>query len=402
VSDAPIKTLILLCDGAERGLVDDAFTHNDAIKVTGTVEEFDTSWRLPPPALVDVVVVACDDSSEQGPDLVAEITERRPQLPIVVCRFESGGVNGFMQRAFAAGADDIVSLPEAPDRLSETLRKAIARKRGPAGADLGLSPLIAIVGPKGGTGKTVTACNLTAALADSGRRTVVVDLDLSFGDVALGLQLLPERTIHELVRMGTSLDAEKIEGFLTTHQPSGARALLAPIRPDHAGSIGSDFLARVFSILRASYDYVVVDTPAGFTTEVISAVDNSTDVCLVGTLDAFSLKDTKLGLETLELMGYDLSRVRIVLNRADTHVGITKADVTAILGRAPDILVPSDREVTRSINEGTPIVLSERRSGPARAFRELAELYLPVSETIDNRDNGRPPERRRSRVLGRR
>ena len=102
--------------------------------------------------------------------------------------------------------------------------------------------------------------------------------------------------------------------------------------------------------------------------EVIAAVDESTDVCVVGMLDSLSVKNTKLGLETLELMGYDPERVRLVLNRADTNVGITHNDVVTIIGRPPDVLVPSDREITRSVNGGTPIALSAKRSEAAKAF----------------------------------
>jgi pilus assembly protein CpaE len=110
---------------------------------------------------------------------------------------------------------------------------------------------------------------------------------------------------------------------------------------------------------------------------------------MVGTLDAPSLKSTKLGLETLELMGYDMKRVRLVLNRADSNVGVTHNDVLAILGRPPDVLVPSHRDVTRSVNEGVPVVLSQRRSEAAKAFRALAQTYAPV----DAGSNGRSSKR---------
>jgi pilus assembly protein CpaE len=121
---------------------------------------------------------------------------------------------------------------------------------------------------------------------------------------------------------------------------------------------------------------VVVDTPPGFTPEVIATIDASTSICVVGMLDTPSLKNTKLGIETLELMGYPLDRVRFVLNRADTSVGISHADVVAVLGRAPDVLIPSQRDVVRSINAGEPIVTASPRSEPARAFKALAELQM--------------------------
>jgi pilus assembly protein CpaE len=98
---------------------------------------------------------------------------------------------------------------------------------------------------------------------------------------------------------------------------------------------------------------------------------------MVGMLDSLSLKNTKLGLETLELMGYQSDSVTLILNRADSRVGITDDDVAAIVGRAPQIRVPSDRAIPRSVNEGTPIVLGAPRSEAARAFRQLASLIAP-------------------------
>jgi pilus assembly protein CpaE len=125
----------------------------------------------------------------------------------------------------------------------------------------------------------------------------------------------------------------------------------------------------------------VVDTPPGFSPEVIASIDSSTDVCMVGMLDSLSLKNMKLGLETLELMGYERGRIRVVLNRADTNVGVTLDDVAAIIGSPPDVAIPSHRDVVRSINEGRPIVLSRPRSEVAKAFRSLAAGYLGQSAT---------------------
>jgi pilus assembly protein CpaE len=96
---------------------------------------------------------------------------------------------------------------------------------------------------------------------------------------------------------------------------------------------------------------------------------------MLGMLDTLSLKNTRLGLETLDLMGYDRDRVVLVLNRADSRVGITPADVTEIIGRQPDVLVPSARDVTRSVNEGVPIVQAQPRSEAAKAFNALAAMY---------------------------
>ena len=123
----------------------------------------------------------------------------------------------------------------------------------------------------------------------------------------------------------------------------------------------------------------------------IASIDASSHICMVGTLDSLSLKNTKLGLETLELMGYERDRIHIVLNRADSQVGVTTEDVVAVVGRAPDVLVPSHRDVARSVNEGAPVVTSRSRSDAARAFQRLATLY-----------EGRPAKRQTSKLRLRR
>jgi pilus assembly protein CpaE len=108
---------------------------------------------------------------------------------------------------------------------------------------------------------------------------------------------------------------------------------------------------------------------------VIATIDVSSDACIVGMLDSLSLKNTKLGIETLDLMGYPTERVTLLLNRADSRVGITPDDVSTIVGRVPDVFVPSDREIPRSVNEGTPVVASRERSDAAKAFRTLADRF---------------------------
>jgi pilus assembly protein CpaE len=147
------------------------------------------------------------------------------------------------------------------------------------------------------------------------------------------------------------------------------------VRPDQAGAVTVEFLRELYNALRYTNDYVVVDTPPGFTPEVIASIDSSTHICMVGMLDSLSLKNTKLGLETLELMGYENERIHLVLNRADSNVGITREDVRTVVGREPDVLVPSHRDIARSANTGAPIVVAEKRSEAAKAFRRLAEAY---------------------------
>jgi pilus assembly protein CpaE len=300
----------------------------------------------------------------------------------------SGSVNGLSGRAVAAGAEDVVALPytagEPPapgerDRASaevfDALLKAVARRRRATAAPIMQDGrVIVVLGPKGGAGKTLISTSLAVALANAGEDVLLVDLDLQFGDAALTLGLEPHSTIYDLVVSGGSLDAEKLAAYLTVHE-SGAQVLQAPMRPDQAAAVDVAFVRELFETVRTSHGWVIVDTSPGFTPEVIAAIDAATDICMVGTADAASLKNTKLGLETLELMGVEPEKVKLVLNRADSRVGITADDVEAVTGRAPDAQVPSSKDVPRAINAARPVVTSHPTSGVGRALKGFAKAY---------------------------
>jgi pilus assembly protein CpaE len=369
-----IHALVAVDTGVDDGQLQAALPDDSGIDVIGIIDGLNESWQTLQETSPDLVVVACAGYSDRAIFFIDSAVKQSRERPVVVLTM--GSPNGFVRRVFESGADDIITLPEDPDRVAFTLMKAIARRQGAAiasGAALGA--MVCVLGPKGGTGKTLTATNLAAALAQRGERAVIVDLDLQFGDVGLALGLRPDKTIYDLARSGGSLDEEKLDAYLIEHA-SGAKVLLAPTRPDQAAAVTVDFMRDTFQHLRQMSDFVIVDTPPGFTPEVIAAIDSSSHVCMVGMLDSLSLKNTKLGLETLELMGYDPDRIAIVLNRADSRVGISHEDVDAVIGRTPSIHIPSDREIPISVNEGVPIVMAEERAEASKAFRTLADFYM--------------------------
>jgi len=370
----PTRTLVSVDTGLDEQTVRAALPASSDIQIVGVVTGVDESWTTLQETPTDLLVVACSGYSERALFLIASVVKERPGMPIVVLAHEAP--EGFLRRVFEVGADDAVRLPESPEQVNFTLQKVLVRKRA-AGTlrENGNAPMICVLGPKGGTGKTVTSSNLAVALAQAGKSVSAIDLDLQFGDLALAMGVRPDKTMYDLVQSGGSLDAGKLDAYAMPH-PSGVRVLVAPTRPDQASSVGPEFLREVYPLLRGASDFVVLDSSPGFTPEVISAIDNSTYVCMIGTLDTLSLKNTRLGLETLELMGYDSDRIVLVLNRADSRVGIDDDDVLAVVGRRPDIRIPSDVEVPRAVNEGRPIVMAKPDSAAAKGFRALADEFL--------------------------
>jgi pilus assembly protein CpaE len=378
----PIRVLASLDSGIDQEVVQTLLSIEPAVQIIGVSETLGGGgWDSVAEQSADLLLVACQSHSDRVLSFITRSVKQHPERPVVVLSGETA--NGFVRRVFEAGADDLITFGPASngslrDEIVFTLQKAMARRRVPqADSRTARGAMICVLGPKGGIGKTLTSVNLGASLALQDQRAVIVDLDLQFGDVGLALGISPERTIFDLAASSGVLDDQKMEAYLASHQ-SGVRVLLAPIRPDQASTIAIEFLREVYSVLRSTFDFVIVDTPPGFTPEVIASIDSASDVVMVGMLDSLSLKNTKLGLETLALMGVEESQVKLVLNRADSRVGITRDDVIEIVGRPPDVMVPSHRDIARIVNQGRTLVEASPRSEAAKAFTALAAAFVAV------------------------
>ena len=245
------------------------------------VVDFYNTLNLPADSIlrmdVDLLLVACREGSDEALSLIRLWRTSRGRTPVVV--LTHGTEHEFVQEAFDAGADDLIVLhpgPYIPEQIRRdlefTIRKAVTRTRSTAERAPDSGTLICVLGSKGGVGKTVSSTNLGAALAKRGRKTVLVDLDLQFGDVSLALGLVPETSLFDLAVSGGSLDAEKLDDFMLRHS-SGLRVLAAPARPDQAVAVTAEMMTTIYSILREEYDFIIVDTPPSFTAEVIATVD---------------------------------------------------------------------------------------------------------------------------------
>jgi pilus assembly protein CpaE len=304
----------------------------------------------------------------------------RPALGVVLVR---GRVDTtLLAEALRAGVREVVSdrdlpaIAEAVRRSAHVARQIRAQTTVTAADDSKGGTVVTVFAAKGGCGKTTLATNLAAALADRGQREVcLVDLDLAFGDVAIALQLFPAHTIADAVPLADNLDAEAVMALLTPHSP-GLTTLVAPVEPGTSDAIPASLVADVLRLLRHQFEYVVVDTPPAFTDTVLAAFDETDVLALMATLDIPALKNLKLTLETLDLLNYPRVNWRLVLNRADSKVGLAPAEVEKTLRLPIAAQVPSSRAVPASVNRGVPIVLDEPQHPVSVAIRQFAENYV--------------------------
>jgi pilus assembly protein CpaE len=269
-------------------------------------------------------------------------------------------------------SDDLGSLNEACQRslaLSERLGGAVAATHD--------GRIVTVFAAKGGVGKTTVSTNVAAELASDGSRVLLVDLDLAFGDVGIALGLSPQRSMTDVVAMAGHLDEQGLASVVTRHD-CGLDALCAPSLPAEADRIPGKSITEVLRIAKRMYDYVVVDTPPAFTEHVLAAFDSSDVSILLATLDIPAVKNLRLTLDTLDLLGHPRDSWVVVLNRSDNKVGLTADDVSNALHRPIALQIPNSLAVSAAINRGVPIVLDDPRHPVSSALKLLVQNHLRV------------------------
>jgi pilus assembly protein CpaE len=331
-----------------------------------------------------VVVVGPGVGTESALTLAERLRVSRPHVGVVLVRTRVDAK--LLSDALRAGVREVVNARElasinaAARHAQDLAARMLAVGGDDAPEEHGRATVITVFSAKGGCGKTTISTNLAAALVDGGRREVcIVDLDLAFGDVAIAMQLFPTHTISDAVALEDTLDPSAVASLLTQHSP-GLRVLSAPVEPGLAENIPVSLVSKLLVVMRDMFDYVIVDTPPAFTDQVLAAFDASDLAILLATLDIPALKNLKLSLETLELLNYPKDKIRLILNRADSKVGLDAGEVEKTLRAPISALVPSSRAVPAATNRGVPIVTDQPHHAVSLAITSFAEQHVtPLS-----------------------
>jgi pilus assembly protein CpaE len=306
---------------------------------------------------------------------VNELAAIREQTAAPVIVLASGTPSTLLEEALEADVSDVLLLPQLTENVVFAIRKAAhaGRRLQAQGGNNRRGRIVTVFSPKGGTGKTVTATNLSASLAKhQGRRTLLLDLDLQFGDAAIMLGLEPEKTIYDLVTAPGELDSEKLAGYITRHT-CGLDILPAPLRPEDAELVTEAKLARLLEVARESYDVIVVDTSPFFHGPMLATLDRTDELMMLCGLDVPTLKNVRLSLQTLDLLSFPTQRISFVLNRSNSKVGMSKKEVEGALGVKIAYEVPSDRAVPLAVNRGNPAVLADGGADFSTAVKKMAK-----------------------------
>lgn len=323
---------------------------------------------------------------------------RRPTLGVVLLR-QFLDVN-VMAEALRAGVREVVDAADAAAVLAACARsqdvsrqlaakmkingeavapRAPARVREEQGGQV-----ITVFSAKGGVGKTTVAINLAVTLAESGHRVCLMDLDLAFGDIAILTQLAPDRTIADAIPVADRIDDTGLRTLLVPYRP-GLDVLLAPVQPALAEEIGRQLISDLIMLARDAFDVIVVDTTSAFNEQMLAVLDATHHYVLVTTPEIPALKNTRITLDMFDLLEYRRDTRTIVLNRADSRVGLSHGDVERIIHLPIQAFVPSHRDVPVSANVGVPLAVSHPGHPVTAAVRELAVKRFPAAGNAKQR-----------------
>jgi pilus assembly protein CpaE len=372
-------------------------------------EALEMAGRLVP----DVVLMDINMPDMDGIAATEQLASVVPGAAVVMMSVQ--GEADYLRRSMLAGAREFLVKPFSSDELTASIRQVSARERDKqsriavttmatvASGTNGTRPgdhrepglVVAIFSPKGGVGRTTVAVNLAVAAAtELGKKVVIMDGSFQFGDVGVLLNLNPKsKSIADLIPELEAGELESIDTFLINHT-AGIRVLLAPPSPETAEMITASGVKKVLERLRADHDLVVVDCTSYFndTTAILDAADV---ILTMLSLEITSIKNMRLFLEVAEQLGYEKGKVRLVLNRADSALGIRVADVEHSIGRKVDETVVSDgRSVVYALNRGVPFFLSNREAQVSQDILRLARSVMGGQSQTDTADDRKSTQKK--------
>ena len=360
------------------------------VEVVGAAASGAESLEMAARLLPDVVLMDINMPEMDGIAATELMMARVPSTAVVMMSVQ--GEADYLRRSMLAGAREFLVKPFSSDELTASIRQVYTRERekhGRMAAPAAQAPrpaagrepgrVVAVFSPKGGVGRTTIAVNLAvAAASEPDSKVVLVDGSFQFGDVGVLLNLNPKnKSIADLVpELEAGGEPESLDTFVITHS-TGTKVLLAPPSPEMAELVTPAAIRRVLEVLRAGSDLVVVDCAAAFSDSTLAVLDAADVILTVLTLEITSIKNMRLFLEVADQLGYSPNKIELVLNRADSALGIRVADVEHSIGRKVDHTVVSDgRSVVYALNRGVPFFISNREAQVSQDILRLARTLL--------------------------
>ncbi|MBI3538293.1 MAG: response regulator [Chloroflexi bacterium] len=379
MTDAGLKRVLVVDDDASILQLLRLILSNEGYEVISSSNGQDAYEKavrqIPDLAILDVMVPGMD-----GYALCRKLRENRDTRAVPIIMLTAHGDVADRIKGFEAGADDFLIKPFEPKELTYRVRNLLARAQTVPQAQGKGRPrgrIISIFGAKGGVGKTTIAVNLAIALKrKTNKRIVLIDADLSFGDIGVQLNLPIVRSVLDLANRAEDIDADLLEQVLVQHS-SGIRVLLSPYNRERGELVTADHIRKILDVLSEQYDFVLVDNHSTYEERTLLALEHADVTLVVVTPEIGPLMNTSYFMEIAEKLGLDLNKVQVLLNRSNSNVGIEAIEIERSLHQRIDFRIQTGGiPVVQSVNKGNPIVLAQPNHPFSLQIAQIAETLL--------------------------
>lgn len=377
------RILLIDPEGLAADVITPAAEHLEGVNEVVTVDTLDVARDA---GRYDVVVAGPGLDTRAGLRHLAELQDADPAVSIVLAFDRRPRVS--LDTVIRAGAVDLLTIDATAVTALHSLTRAIRISQGRraaahsagANAKMAKGTVITIASASGGCGKTFFAVNAAYHLMKAtGGRACIVDLDLQFGEVSTALRLSPTLTLfdaHVRDSAGEGSLEDHLDDYLVEH-PTGVFVLPAPADPSEADRIDPQDVLRIIEAARARFDYVIVDTPAALSEVVLSALDVSELLYVMTTLDVPSVRNLGVFLSTLQRLKVPGESIRLVMNKAESGVGMQVDEVARLFPGGFNAVLPYASVVSRSLNSGTPVLASFPATEVSRKLAAALDAIIP-------------------------
>jgi pilus assembly protein CpaE len=338
---------------------------DDFFEIVGEAANGEEVLRSIPKVKPHVVLMDINMPVLNGLEATERISREFPAVIVIIMSVQ--GENEYLKKAMFHGAKEYIIKPFNYDSLIETIKatydknKDRMRVQVPYQQQQHNAKVITFFSSKGGVGKSVLALNTAITLTKTfEKKVLLIDLDLQFGDISMMVNQYNHKTLLDAIDDGQLESYESIRPYLYDYYFK-LQMLLGPKKPEAAEYIGKDSIEKIIKIFKNYYDYIIVDTGVNFSDSTLYILDQSETILFVSTMEIVALKNTKLGLGVMQSLGYDKSKVKLVVNRYNTDYGISKGEVEGVFKDGIFAIVPDEEKtVYMSVNQGMPFCTQQK------------------------------------------
>lgn len=361
------KIKILIADDIEetRNVIKKILNlENEFFEIVGEASNGEEVLKFLSKVKPDIVLMDINMPILNGLEATEKITNMFPTVTVIIMSVQAE--SEYLKKAMFHGAKEYIIKPFNYEVLVNTIITTYEKYKDRAitGAcvEEGLSTarqsnakIMTFFSSKGGVGKSVLALNSAVTLSKEYRKkTLLIDLDLQFGDISMLVNKYAQKNILDVVEDGQLDSYEGIKPYLYAFNEN-FHILFAPTKPEAAEYIGKDSIEKMMKIFKKHYDLIIIDTGINFNDSTLHILDISEIILFVSTMEIVALKNTKLGLGVMQSLGYDKDKVKLIINNFTTKYGIGKAEVEGAFREGIFAMIPEEEKTVRiSVNTGQP------------------------------------------------